>query len=52
MEYGFKKGRKFIQIQFLLDLFDETLDSSCSGTFQDMWKCNYFYERTCAKGYA
>ena len=52
MEYGFNKSRKFMPTQFLLDLFNETLDSRYSATFQDTWKCNKFNETTGAKGYA
>ncbi len=40
MEYGYNKDRKFMPTQFLLDLFDETLDSRYKASFQDTWICN------------
>ena len=40
MEYGFNKQRLFMPTQFLLDLFDESMDSRYAASFQETWICN------------
>jgi hypothetical protein len=38
--YGNDEQRRFMPTQFLLDLFDETIDARYSASFQDTWLCN------------
>ncbi|MBN2611197.1 MAG: RagB/SusD family nutrient uptake outer membrane protein [Bacteroidales bacterium] len=40
IENGNDGYTRFMPTQYLLDLFDETMDSRYAGSFQDTWYCN------------